>query len=100
MAPTECLVEGIEQLQLEFGIDETGDQLADRFEVAPGLAELRTAVAVRIYLLVRSLHSVAGYVDTRSYTLGSARLEAPNDGYYRRLMQTTVLLRNNGGFRP
>ena len=100
MAPTECLVEGVEQLQLEFGIDETGDLLADRFEVAPGPAELRAAVAVRIYLLLRSLHSIAGYVDTRSYTLGSVRLAAPNDGYYRRLMQTTVLLRNHGIFRP
>jgi Tfp pilus assembly protein PilE len=100
MAPTQCLVEGIEQLQLEFGIDETGDQLADRFEVAPSPSGLRAAVAVRIYLLVRSLHPVAGYTDTRSYTLGSTRLAAPNDGYYRRLMQTTVLLRNNGSFRP
>lgn len=98
MAPTECLVEGIEHLQLEFGIDESGDQLADRFEASPGPADLRAAVAVRIYLLVRSVHPVAGYIDTRSYSLGSTRVSAPNDGYYRRLMQTTVLLRNNGGF--
>jgi len=98
MAPTQCLVEGIEHLQLEFGIDESGDQLADRFESSPGPADLRAAVAVRIYLLVRSVHPVAGYTDTRSYSLGSKRVSAPNDGYYRRLMQTTVLLRNNGSF--
>jgi type IV pilus assembly protein PilW len=98
MAPTECLVEGIEHLQLEFGIDESGDQLADRFEASPGPVDLQAAVAVRIYLLVRSVHPVAGYTDTRSYSLGSTRVSAPNDGYYRRLMQTTVLLRNNGSF--
>lgn len=97
MAPTECLVEGIENLQLEFGIDENGDQRPDRFEAAPGPARLRTAVAARIYLLVRSLHPVAGHIDDKSYTLGARRVEATGDGYYRRLMRTTVLLRNQGG---
>jgi len=100
MAPTECLVEGIEQLQLEFGLDETGDRLADRFEASPSLAEMETAVAARIYLLVRSVHPVAGYIDNRAYSLGSQRVGARNDAYYRRLMQTTVLLRNNGSVRP
>lgn len=100
MAPTECLVEGIEQLQLEFGIDDTGDQQADRFAASPAPLELRAAVAARIYLLVRSVHPVAGYIDRKTYRLGSTRVSAPNDGYYRRLMQTTVLLRNNGSFRP
>jgi type IV pilus assembly protein PilW len=99
MAPTECLVEGIENLQLEFGIDENGDQLADRFEATPSPAELQEAVAARIYLLVRSVRPLAGYVDSRSYALGNTLVVAPNDGHYRRLMQTTILLRNNGGFK-
>ncbi|MCP5130048.1 MAG: PilW family protein [Pseudomonadales bacterium] len=96
MAPTECLVEGIENLQLEFGIDETGDEQADRFDPAPDPAEMAAAVAARIYLLVRSVHPVAGYRDERSYTLGRTQVEAPRDGYFRRVMQTTVLLRNRG----
>jgi type IV pilus assembly protein PilW len=99
MAPTECLVEGIEQLQLEFGLDESGDQRADRYVADPGPVDLLSAVTVRIYLLVRSVHAVTGYLDNRSYALGSMRVPAPNDSYYRRLMQTTVLLRNNGSFR-
>ena len=100
MAPTECLVEGIENLQLEFGIDETGDTRVDRFEDAPDPAELRAAVAARIYLLVRSVHPIAGYRDDRSYYLGGTRVAAAHDRHYRRVMQSTVLLRNNGGFRP
>ncbi len=99
MAPTECLIEGIENLQLEFGIDENGDQLVDRFEVAPAPAQLSTAVAVRIYLLVRSVRPVAGHIDDRSYMLGSTRVPPAHDAHYRRLMQTTVLLRNHGNFR-
>ncbi len=63
MAPTECLVEGIENLQLEFGIDENGDRQPDRFEPAPDPARLRAAVAARVYLLVRSVHPLAGHSD-------------------------------------
>ncbi|MGL4566729.1 MAG: PilW family protein, partial [Halioglobus sp.] len=55
MAPTECLVEGVEILQLEFGIDDDGDQLPDRYEPAPDAAQLQAAVAARIYLLLRSI---------------------------------------------
>lgn len=95
MAPIQCLVEGIENLQLEFGIDDDGDMQPDRFEAAPDAAELAAAVAARIYLLVRSVHPVPGYVDDRSYTLGRTRVEPTLDAYYRRLMQTTVVLRNH-----
>ena len=96
MAPTQCLVEGIENLQLEFGIDDDGDMQPDRFETAPDATELGAAVAARIYLLVRSVHRVPGYVDDRSYTLGQTRVQPSHDAYYRRLMQTTVVLRNRG----
>ena len=99
MAPTECLVEGVENLQVEFGIDEDGDQLADRFESVPDPAQLRAAVAARIYLLVRSVRPLGGYSDDRFYTLGNTRVRPPRDGYYRQLMQLTVGLHNRGGFR-
>jgi hypothetical protein len=96
MAPAQCLVEGIENLQLEFGIDDDGDAQPDRFESAPDAAELAAAVAARIYLLVRSIHPVPGHVDDRSYVLGQTRVAPPLDAHYRRLLQTTVLLRNRG----
>lgn len=99
MAPTECLVEGIENLQLEFGIDDDGDLQADRFELAPTTAELARAVAARLSLLVRSVHPVAGHSDDASYLLAGSRIPASRDAYYRRVMQVTVLLRNNPVFR-
>ncbi len=95
MAPTECLVEGIENLQLEFGIDDDGDAQADRFEPAPTVAELPRAVAARIHLLVRSVNPVPGYIDDKSYTLGANRIAAARDGYVRRVVQATVQLRNS-----
>ncbi|MEE4146685.1 MAG: PilW family protein [Halieaceae bacterium] len=96
MAPAQCLVEGIENLQLEFGIDDDGDGQPDRFEAGPDRLELAAAVAARIYLLVRSVHRVPGYRNDRSYTLGQTLVEPAFDAHYRRLFQTTVLLRNRG----
>jgi type IV pilus assembly protein PilW len=97
MAPTQCLVEGIENLQLEFGIDVDGDLRADHYTAAPTPAQLQWAVTARIYLLVRSVHPIAGYVDKHSYALGRRVVAAANDSFYRRAMQTTVMLRNAGG---
>jgi prepilin-type N-terminal cleavage/methylation domain-containing protein len=97
MAPVQCLVEGIQDLQLEYGIDDDGDHQADRFESSPGTDEMQGVVAARVYLLVRSVQPVVGYRDERSYALGTKHIRPANDGYYRRVLQTTVLLRNAPG---
>jgi len=98
MAPTECLVEGVENLQLEFGIDDDGDRVADRFAPARGPIERSAAVSARIYLLIRSINPIAGHTDNRAYKLGQVRQAPAGDGYYRRLIETTVLLRNQAVF--
>lgn len=90
-----CLVEGVENLQFEFGIDSNDDGVPDQFEAAPTAAELSNAVAIRVYLLMRSFNPIPGYTNDKSYTLGSALTSyKPNDGYFRRVYSTTVLLRN------
>lgn len=99
MAPTECLVEGIENMQIEFGIDDDDDLQADRFEQAPTAADLTRAVAARVSLLVRSVHPVPGHSDVNSYLLAGSLIPAAGDAHYRRIVQATVLLRNNPVFR-
>lgn len=99
MAPVECLVEGIENLQLEFGIDDDGDLQPDRFATRPAVAELRRAVAARIHLLVRSVQPVPGHSDDNDYQLAGKHIPASHDAYYRRLVQATLLLRNNAVFQ-
>jgi hypothetical protein len=71
--------------------------VADRFSAAPGPVDLRSAVVARLYLLVRSVHPVAGHVDDKWYELGGTRVAPARDRYLRRLLQTTVLLRNRAG---
>jgi type IV pilus assembly protein PilW len=97
---TECLVEGIENLQIEFGLDTSNpfDFVPDYYEAEPTAAELETAVTARIYVLSRSINAVQGYTNDKSYRLGGLTLAAANDGYYRRVLQTTVMLRNSEAF--
>ncbi|MGI9250464.1 MAG: PilW family protein [Pseudohongiellaceae bacterium] len=90
----ECLVEGIENLQLEFGIDSDADFTANYYSSAPNEAELSAAVSVRLYVLVRSVSEISGYTNDKTYTLGALTIPAANDAYYRRVFSTTVLLRN------
>lgn len=99
VGPTECLVEGVENMQLEFGVDSDGDQQADYFVDNPTDAELAGAVATRIYLLVRSVGEIGGYTNDKAFTLGQTAIAAADDGFYRRVMQTTVLLRNSEAFK-
>ena len=74
----ECLVPGIENLQLEFGIDMDGDTVADYYSGSPSPAELTEAVTARLQVTARSVREVPGH----------------EGGHYRRAFSTTVLLRN------
>lgn len=89
-----CLVEGIEDMQLEFGIDNDEDGVPDQFVSDPSAAEIEESVAIRAYLLVRAVNKDYAYTNTKTYRLGSKEIAAFNDNYYRRVFSTTVVLQN------
>jgi type IV pilus assembly protein PilW len=108
------LVEGIENLQLEYGIDNVGgvvDGRADTYNAAPGgcgtpacaVDNWRKTVAVKLNLLARNTEPTTGYADARSYQLGRNAdgsvntVAASGDGYKRHVFQATVVLSNPAG---
>jgi hypothetical protein len=93
----ECLIEGIEDLQVEWGVDTDNppDYMPDIYLPNPSEAQVAQATVARIYLLARSVNEVAGYSNDKTYYLGSKSFTAPGDGFYRRAMQTSVQLRNS-----
>lgn len=108
------LVEGVENVQFEYGIDTAGDGTVGLYTTAPGSANgcvlpacaasnWRNVVAVRLHVLARSPSATPGFVDTKTYRLGtgadgSARTAGPfNDGYKRHVFQTFVTLANPVG---
>ncbi|SFP99950.1 Type IV Pilus-assembly protein W [Geopseudomonas sagittaria] len=61
--------------------------------------DLEDAVAVKLYVLVRSREPSRGHVDTKTYTLGSTTLGPFNDGFKRHVFSSTVRLNNVSGRR-
>jgi type IV pilus assembly protein PilW len=77
------LVEGIEFLKVEYGIDDSpnavnlstglaGDANVDRYEITPTGTEWESVISAKIYLLARNTEPTAGFIDTKIYNLGSA----------------------------
>lgn len=94
-APVECLVEGVEQMQFEFGIDTNGDTHADHYVATLSGVDADRVVLARIYLLVRTPLPLPGHTDPGRYVLGNAEYGAPGDAYFRRVLSTSILLRNS-----
>lgn len=97
---TECLAEGVENLQITWGFDSDGDLRADRYSNTPTAAEMNRAVSAQVYLLVRSLNGEQSYEDKKVYSFADVvKYEAKNADdeavhHYRKLFSTTVQIRN------
>lgn len=108
------LAEGIENMQIEYGIDTSGDGVADLFTADPATADgcadpacvpvnWRRVMSVKLNLLSRNTEASPGYSDTRAYVLGNKadgsanRIAAQNDGYKRHVFQALVPMPNPVG---
>ena len=101
------LVEGVENLQVEYGFDADNDGNPDKFLAAPDATitpeygQWSNVMAARFYVLLRSTELQPGYQDTtKRFNLGLAGYTNPaNDGYKRVLMTSVVRLNNPAGQR-
>ncbi len=93
------IVDGVENMQIVYGIDNTGDGFANQFLPAntPGLA-WGNVVSVRIALLLNTVNRVSTQNDSQAYTLlsgaNAVNIAAATDGLRRRRFMTTINLRN------
>lgn len=91
---TECLAQGIEDLQVEYGLDADGDGQPDVYLTNPTQTEIQTVVAARIFVLARSVEFDVGYNDVKTYTLSNAPAYTPADNFHRRVSSVTVNVPN------
>lgn len=100
------LVEGIENMQIDYGFDTTSDGAPDSYatDAAP-VADWATSpetkahwgnvMALRLHLLARSNESTAGYLDSKTYNLGlSGTTTATNDHFKRRVFSQLIRVVN------
>ena len=91
---TECLAQGIENLQVEFGLDGDGDGEPNVYVENPTLGQMQSAVSARIYVLVRSAEADRRYTNPKTYEISNAPVYTPADNFYRRVYSITIGLRN------
>jgi type IV pilus assembly protein PilW len=94
LTTTECIAEGIEDFHIQFGIDTDKNTIANVYTSTPTLSEMENAVSARVYLLARSIDADPHFTNDTQYVLGDSIIPAANDGFYRRVYSTTILLRN------
>jgi type IV pilus assembly protein PilW len=95
---TEELVEGIERLELAFGVDTTGDAVVDNYVTAAGVTNWDSVFSVTVALLVRSLEEYGPDTDQRTYQLlqgaNLVTIATPADRRMREVFTATAGVRN------
>ena len=99
----EEIAPGVENLQVQFGVDVNGDNTVDRY-VNPdsGVYDPTSAayipgakiITARLWLVVRGIDIENGLVDDNTYTPGDVDLGQPADNFRRMQVSKTILLRN------
>lgn len=96
---TTPLVEGIEHMQIDYGLDTGTDGEPDSFVAAPAATDWPNVVAVKMNILARNTETTQGYTDTKTYTLSGGTFGPFNDHYKRHAYTKYILLINPAGRR-
>jgi type IV pilus assembly protein PilW len=88
------LVEGIEQIQVQYGVDTNGDVIVDTYRTANNVTDWNDVISVSVALLVRSIEEYGVDTDRRSYTLLDTTVAAPGDHRLREVFTATASIRN------
>jgi len=108
------LVEGIEQFNVEYGIDTDGDGAVDAYIANPTIyvcgtctpeSNWKNVLTAQFYILARNIDASPGYTDDKTYSLGRdaagnpVTVAPPGDGYRRHIYTGTVRIANAAGRR-
>ncbi|MBT8084267.1 MAG: prepilin-type N-terminal cleavage/methylation domain-containing protein [Woeseia sp.] len=94
---------GVENLQIQLGVDVDGDNSVDRYVnpddviITPGNPAFIPAariITARLWLVVRSIDPEVTLTDTQDYEPGDVDLGVPADQFRRMQVSKTILLRN------
>ena len=96
---TTPLVEGIDYMQLEYGLDANNDGVADSYVTAPAATDWPNVVAVKMHILAKNTEATKSYTDSKTYDLGLAGTVAPGGNYKRHAYTQYIRLVNVAGRR-
>ena len=98
----ECLAQGVENLQLEAGIDTDADGAANYFTASPTASVSGQIVSVRLFLLARSSRPDPSHSEPAGKSYMFSNMTAPHEPaddaldrhYYHKTLSTEIVLRN------
>ena len=104
------LAEGIQAIRAELGVDSAptvadagtgliGDAIPDSYTHSPSAADMGNTVAVRLYVLARNTEASPGYVDDKTYSLGTETTTATSDSFKRHVYGAETRIANQAGRR-
>lgn len=105
---TTALVEGIENIQFDYGIDDslTGNGVPDLYTntsthaaITPSsMTEWQNVMTVRVHVLARNIDQTTGYTDPKTYQIGPVSV-TPGGAYKRHAYSELVRINNPAGRR-
>ena len=101
-AGTQELVEGVENMQILYGIVTTADRVPSTYVTADGVGNWSNVISVRVGLLLSSVANTADGqsgqdIDTKTYDVDGtniARIDPTDDRRIRKVFTSTIMLRN------
>lgn len=92
----QLIAEGVENMQIVYGVDTSGNKIANEYVNAGSLnGKWSQVVSIQIAVLVRSQRPVKDKAEQISYDLLGTQILSPNDKHQRAVFSTTVYIRNN-----
>jgi type IV pilus assembly protein PilW len=98
--PPQELIQGVEAMQVKYGVDTDGDLLANQYVTADNVTDWGTVVSINLAILARSIDETGVEKDKQTYKLlggaasGGASYGPFNDRRQRAIFTTTITLRN------
>lgn len=92
--PVEEIVEGVQALQVRYGVDTNKDLQVDSYVTAQNVSDWNTVISVQVGLLVYSIEQFGGNVDAKTYTVLDTTAGPYNDRRLRQVFAATTTLRN------
>jgi len=92
-SPVKEVVEGVEQMQLIYGVDTTGDNAVDVYQSADSITDWAWVKSIQLSLVLRTIEDNLTVGGPQSYRLNS-QLIRPEDSFLRAVFTQTISLRN------
>ncbi len=88
------IAEGVENLQVLYGVDNNSDNRVDQYVNADDVTSWNNVISVQLAVLVRSLRHLKAKAEAKTYNLLDNVAIKTNDKYQRAVFTTIVRLRN------